>query len=130
MLSILLHQIRFLNNNQFCVVNGHEKGGSFQCIRFIYSDRDTSSRAYFEYNLMLIKNWIETIPLKLLVFYLWEERITNWLTIIIRNFNLSIIFISNIILIYVQYSCAIMLIFLSNLSASSEDIFIKKLFSI
>ena len=54
-----------------------KKGGSSQCIRFINFVIDTSSRAYFIDNLMLIKNWIETIPLKLLVFFLWERGITN-----------------------------------------------------
>ena len=77
MLSILLHHIRFLSNNQFCVVNEHESRGSSHCIRYINFVIDTSSRAYFIDNLMLIKDWIGTIPLKLLVSFLWEGGITN-----------------------------------------------------
>ena len=76
MLSILLHHIRFLSNNQFCV-NEHESRGSSHCIWYINFVIDTSSRAYFIDNLMLIKNWIGTIPLKLLVSFLWERGITN-----------------------------------------------------
>ena len=72
----MLHHIRFLSNNQFCV-NEHESRGSSHCIWYINFVIDTSSRAYFIDNLMLIKNWIETIPLKLLVFFLWERGITN-----------------------------------------------------
>ena len=38
---------------------------------------ECSFRAYFKDNLMLIKDWIGTIPLKLLVSFLWEGGIIN-----------------------------------------------------
>ena len=55
MLSILLHHIRFLNNNHFCVVNEHENRGSSQSIRYINFVIDTSAWTYFKDNLVLIK---------------------------------------------------------------------------
>ena len=50
MLSILLHHIRFLNNNHFGVVNEHANRGSSHCIRYINFVIDTSTGAYFKDN--------------------------------------------------------------------------------
>ena len=72
MAFILLRHIRFFNYNQFYVVNEHANRGWSHCIRYINFVIDTSSMAYFKDNSMLIKDWIGTISLKLLISYLCE----------------------------------------------------------
>ena len=55
------------------VVNEHENRGLSHCIRYINFVIDTSTRANFKDNLLLIKYWLQTTPLKLLVSFLCEK---------------------------------------------------------
>ena len=66
-----------MNNNRICVVNEDKNRGSSYCVRYIHFFIDTLSRAHLKDNLMLIKNWIATISLKLFVSNLHEGGITN-----------------------------------------------------
>ena len=67
MLSILLHHIKFMNNNPLYIVNEHEKRGLSHCISYINFVIDTSSRAYFKDDLMLIKDWIKNKAFRAIV---------------------------------------------------------------